>query len=260
MNRFVSVCFFAMVGITSTLLADTVTLNFQTAYAPPAGNGGGKINITYGGPASYDTPFTGYEWTGFYRFTVVDSSPTLFVAGSSIDLFCFELAQYTDPWFAAGPDVEYTIQDPSVGPVGMGTPMGSNRSNLLKRLYNDHYADLTASSDNKKAFQMAVWEIVHETQDYLTGNDSLGSSFNLEAGNFKVNDNASAVDIATGWLNALTLTGDRAAIKAFTNSNHQDQLYWDGSSKEVPCPGALVNLLGLGLVAGFVARRRRRAK
>jgi hypothetical protein len=219
------------------------------------GNGGGKINVSYPGS-------NGDQYTGFYTFYVSAPGKSKFTAGQYVDLFCFELQQQTDPWNLPNTDVVYTIGDPSDGPLGSSSSisqMGDNRANLLRRLYADHYAKLKDNNDDatdKKAFQMAVWEIVHETTNVT--DDTKGNSFKLTDGQFSVNNSETARDRAQGWLNGLTTTnGSLAAIQAFMNITKQDQLYWDGVS-EVPVPSALVSLLGLGLTLGIVRLRRRR--
>jgi hypothetical protein len=258
MIRIQGICLLLVAGLISTASADSVTLNFDTAKPPTAGNGGGTINVTYKGS-------TANEYTGFYTFQVsADPNNTFPENTTSVDLFCFELAQYTDPWGLPNTDVVYDVVDPSVGPVGSPSPvasMGIARSNQIKSLYYQHFNSLTTSL-NKKAFQMAIWEIVHEYNGGTTLDGQAGS-YSLKSdgtgGDFFVNSDTGAGEareLAQSWLDNLAPNGVLAAVKAFTNGSKQDQLYWDGTS--VPSPTALVNLAGLGLVMGWVAYWRRR--
>jgi hypothetical protein len=265
MIRLRCICFLVVAGLVSTAAADSVTLNFHdTSW------GGGLINVNYGGSNSH-SGVSGSEETGFYKFLVKEPGQSGLADESYVGLFCFELEQYTDSWSQPKYDVVYTIGDLEDGPNGSGTPidpMGDDRANLVRRLYKENYSKLTDNVDDdaleKKAFQMAIWEIVHELDANLLldggdGDEGKGSNYNLTTGNFKVTDNSSAVTKAQQWLDAITVHdgGELALVKAFLSDTNQDQLYYDGSSV-VPSPTAVVNLAGLGLMIGWVAYRRRR--
>ena len=249
------VCMLAMTVVARSGGADTVDVDFIGV-----SDGGGGISVYLNGSTS---PVG--ETTGWYDFQL-NNSVSLGIGETpvSVKLFCYELNQYTDSWGDDTSGVTYDILDPSDGPLpdtGASVPpwphpVGVERSNLLKSLYALYYDTAILSSTGKKAFQMAIWEISHENT--LT-DETLGSSYDVSNGTFDVYDNDATVT-ANNWLDALTQSTLKAALKAFVSSTNQCYLYWDEDSyeTEVPCPAAVVQLAGLGLMVCMVAVRRRR--
>jgi len=107
------------------------------------------------------------------------------------------------------------------------------------------YLSLVTSTTNSSAFQLAVWEIAHET----------GGSYALGSGTFTSTQNgsgsAAAIAQANLWLASLPGASSFEAT-VLHHASHQDLLTFS----HVPVPGALLLLAsGLG-VFGFLRRRR----
>jgi hypothetical protein len=111
----------------------------------------------------------------------------------------------------------------------------------IEQLFSQFLGSIgTATTD--AAFQLALWEIIYD------------SDLNLEAGDFVASSFGGARAVAQGWLDSLG-TGGSASLWALrapgdgVSNVSQDLITW------VPEPGTLA-LLGLGLI-GFGAMRRR---
>jgi hypothetical protein len=128
----------------------------------------------------------------------------------------------------------------------------------LGQLYTNHHTEidsLGSSAVNESAFQLAVWEIVNESNE---------NSYSLTNGAFRVS-NATGSALAQDWLSELDGT---APISAYTASiwtvqsmisgygHAQDVVTFSSVQTPVPEPETYAMMLvGLGLL-GFSARRK----
>lgn len=187
-----------------------------------------SISTTRNGGSSWQTLSAGrFNWTG------AQTNP----AGLKGDFaaFCIELTQsvstgtayssYEAIQLAAAPQ-------PAASPYA---PMGTNDARLISDLWVKHRQGLTTANDYA-AFQIAIWEIVYDDGE------------NLSAGQFRMRNNNTVLNLAQSWLNGLNKNAPIASyLYALSSANKQDML--------VPAPGA-AGLLGLGVV--MAARRRRK--
>ena len=168
----------------------------------------------------------------------------------SFHTFCTELTQTVATSGSVSYDMVHLADAPQPG-----AGMGEERAGFVQNLY-DTYGHLRVGSRTESAaFQLAIWEIVHEGD---TG------SLNVLAGDLKVTGHAghasssvlnahdgfgmSAAALANTWLASL-LSVQVTTLRALVNDVHQDQIV------VIPLP-APVLMAGLGLLAVPVLRRR----
>ncbi|WP_310389614.1 PEP-CTERM sorting domain-containing protein [Roseateles sp.] len=165
--------------------------------------------------------------------------------GKSFAAYCVELAQYTST----------SLQTYQVG--SFNTAQGSN----LQKLLSANYASVDTHTE-RAAFQMAVWELTHESKagafSVTEGaSDKDGQGFNL---NDSTSNFGSLVSQVNSYLDAgAAYQGAHLyQIEKLSNANHQDLLRFNALPPvtAVPEPTSYALLLaGLGVI-GFVSRRR----
>ncbi len=185
---------------------------------------------------------------GELRYKVLAGSTAPgFSIGQQLSTFCMDLTQ------SAGTGV-LTLVALHAGPVP-GPAMGHDRASLLKTLYSTSFALALTSGANAAAFQVAVWEIVNESNlDASQGTRGL-AGIDASSGEFRVTNQAATRTLANSFLDsAFTAFKDGIAgfnLMAGVSPTRQDQIF----IVSVPTPtAASLGLLGL---AGLGARRRR---
>jgi hypothetical protein len=258
----------AAAGMAMSASAADLVLDFQ-------GVGPGvDLNYTYSTAGKVNVGTT----AGVFNWEVVTNN-TGYNFGSTIQSFCIELTQFTDT-VGGSSTSSFNLVNPANAPNSSPPGgMGPVRASLLGSLYGQFYNQVkaviagfssTLTHDNGSftnvsanqaaaAFQVAIWEIVHEDQAGID-DDNLSSfvgklSATNNAGTFFItSNNSTVINIANAFLtdvmaeigNTLSTFG---GLSAMTSPDNQDQII----VVPVPAPAALA---GLGLI-GIVALRRR---
>lgn len=157
------------------------------------------------------------------------------VTGLSVDAFCVEFTQgVLSDWQS------YELVETS-------QVFFPTQSQAIERLYTAYHTEVGTAGSNA-AFQLALWEIVHETP----------SNWDLLSGNFRVNSNGTARSLASGWLASLDSIESQFSLYVLTNANSQNQLVFSGVPLDTPTPVPAPATLGLfGLGALLLLRRRK---
>lgn len=227
---------FAAGTLGASLTHAGLLLNFQDVL--PAGANSGKITIH----TQSSTQYTVSAGMLSFRQKIVGATNYL---DDLLTSFCIEPKTSLirgDTLFVAG-----TLAD----------RFGAAQQSLISRLYDQHYATATTLTDGAAAFQIALWEIVSDSD-----------TLKLNNGVFRANgDFGTGKVLATAWLSDLSDWYDNSGSSSpytsslydfttLTAGNSQDQLTVTRKEQQVPEPGVLA-LLGIGAIAGLVGRRRK---
>lgn len=188
---------------------------------------------------------------GMFNFSVSSyegANPLSLSSSSALDAFCVDintdLEQYSP--------VKYSLME-------AGKYFDGNRVEQIGRLYTG-YGDLVNDAAHSAAFQLALWEIINEDNEYLSLFERPEDSFDSTAFD-------SAQKVANGWLN--TLSDQENNFNLFVLSSDtlnddsekkmsQDLLVFSPNSPvTVPEPGTLA-LLALGICALLLRKKARR--
>ncbi|WP_333608274.1 PEP-CTERM sorting domain-containing protein [Arsukibacterium sp.] len=181
---------------------------------------------------------------GMIRFSYDNlSSPLPFELDDDLTTFCIEFSQL----IKTNQTLTYQIQSAD-------ELFGAAKADAITRLYSG-FRDQTGTSIGNAAFQLALWEIVHDFQSDLSG-------FLLERGSFKTTSSNQSVTLAQSWLDQLANIKSQHTMHVMTNSQSQNQLIFSGqpqTSFNDPVPvsaPATLGIFGLGLLALGLRRRQ----
>ncbi|MGP6088021.1 VPLPA-CTERM sorting domain-containing protein [Antarctobacter jejuensis] len=205
-------------------VAAAILLSAGAAGADTIDFGGSK----YGGYEAVNTNLRGNVLAGEFAMFNVDKSESFFA-------YCINV-------LANIKDSDYEVFMPAV-PVMEG----------LTDLYNAHY-DSVVDKSTSAAFQLAVWEIFHETD----------TTYALDAGFFQsVGTNQTAIDQASDWLATMDGAPSKYQLSYWDSDNtlglrqSQDLVTASPIPSPVPLPAAGWMLLA-ALGGGALLRRRAR--
>jgi hypothetical protein len=205
--------------------ADTVTADLQSVTP------GTTVDITFGG-----YPFSGIS-AGYFNWANVTPSNTFL--GASFRSFCIQ--------FDVGALVHSTFTT-----VDLEPRFNSLTANRLREFWGRYFGSVGEDANLATAFQLGLWEIVHETKGFL----------DLSTGNFIVDSAAAGVkNTAQNWLNSLDGTGPLdTTLVVLDSPNSQDQII-NRVPPIIPAPPAVIlGAMGLVSLIGYGAGRRRNAK
>lgn len=179
-------------------------------------------------------------WAGEISFNYSQGSSYGFGAGV-LDAFCIEPSQ--------------TLSTPAVYVIESGLSLfGSAQQSLIAGLYDNFYARAVSNAQTA-AFQLVLWEIVADGTGVLNlGNGSFRTSHAFGGQRSIASDWLGELNT---WYAGLTSPYQSNSYEFFTlrSAASQNQLSVR-ERQQVSEPGILA-LLGIGLVAGGLARRRR---
>jgi hypothetical protein len=126
-------------------------------------------------------------------------------------------------------------------------------SNLETLFFNDLSVSLFTSTDNAAAFQLAIWDVLFDSDGNLATFGNPPSTFGVVSGA------SGALALAQSWINAAENGPQHhfSLVQLTSSGGNQAFVYPNPQGQEAPEPAPLA-LLGAGLVAMlFVTRRRR---
>jgi len=177
---------------------------------------------TYGGSGADNYVGADGVWAGVYRMDIYDTDSNLLA--DKYPTFC--LSASTDP--VMGTPLEHTVLD--------------NVASDLKAMWATYHAEVVVNAVKAAAFQLAVWEVMHE-----------GNAYDLASGDFSL----AALNTSSVNNNGATLSGLISLANAYL-----DDTQWTGSADllsiertgyqpfpiEVPEPATML-ILALGSLA-----------
>lgn len=208
---------------------------------------------------------------GLLNFRVDSVSPTpLLPFPMNLSLFCTELAQTinlnetdaskriftiasADQASKNGPGSGFGANIPS---TGIGSIRARNLEILYAQVFNQNYNPAALSNEEKVAFQLAVWELSHDSDFSLTATGA-------PSGYFNVSNQTMIRTQAQIWVTAVAnLTGNtdaaRMSLSVIHSGTVQDFLIPDAVITPIPEPATTAAILA-GVTLGLVALRRRRS-
>ncbi|MCA9238320.1 MAG: hypothetical protein KDA44_22765 [Planctomycetales bacterium] len=203
--------------------------------------------------------------------------PVLPLDGSNkLVTFCIEIGQYVTSAAKMYDKTALTsAPDPYVTGYGNSlTKISSERAGLLGNLADKYWNSALDTGVENAAFQLAVWEIVHESAAMALSSIGGIGGLNVGAGSFYVVGDRTvetdAITLANSWLAGLQNVDldPTKSLYALTNKCYQDQIFYgstptpdpEGDPGTVPEPATVISWLGLMTTVGLIARRRRAAE
>lgn len=243
--------------------------------------GGSSASLTLAGDGSNNTSSGGpFQFTrgatNPLQPTIWDTVSASFTngTGSQFTAFCIDLAQNLSA------NDTYILDSLALAPTPpSGTsplaPMGALAAARLGVLWYQHVhgaaTDGISTADGRAAMQLAIWEIVYDSQ-LLAGQGQVPTGANnelkLTTGNLLSTGGGTVRTTAQGWLNTIaaidfnTYAGPIANVWAMSDNgtpNAQNQLVELGPGfQEVPEPATAL-IWGFGALVGLAVNRRRKS-
>lgn len=236
----------------------SASINLKFKEVDP-GNGSGPVNLVYGANGSTVRANIGRL---VWQTSNDIGSPAISPNGADIATFCIELSQYVSGAFKTY-DKTALADAPNPGIAGNTSySIGPTRGEALDLLADNYWGVATGSSIvDAVAFQLAVWEIVHETPTGPTDNPALAANLDVNVGQFYVNENnpstllADSIAKANTWLSQISssqLVGnDQTSLIALTHQSKQDQII------QYTIPEPLSAMVWVGLLGSCISLSNR---
>lgn len=247
--------FVVLVAATILFGANDAQAAFGVANLSFTGVSGLSGTVKYWDKETSSSVTTGSIGIGKLKWTVNSSTDPLVSVGPNFPTFCIELERILSSPDTFNVGLVRNAPNPSTSSPFPSGSIGLVREFYLGRLYDLAYLGLSTTTD-LAAFQLAVWELSHETTN--TFNVSLNN------GTFSVATGASplAISTANGWLNSVSsnvVIPHVLSVYALSARYNQDQIF------SVPAPpnsglpeASAVTTWGLILLSvGFVSLRLR---
>ncbi|MBX3387487.1 MAG: hypothetical protein KF768_13035 [Phycisphaeraceae bacterium] len=222
-NSIAAVAVAALVAAAGHAQADTIKGKFTSTLSK-------DVNIT-SAPRSGTVKTVQFAW----QRTDTPGAGIDDTIGNAFTTYCVDLAQNV----TANTNFVFNVMTPA------DYGFNAAQTYLLSVLWADILPQVGTSNDSA-AFQLAVWEIVYDSDKALT------------TGSFKANSPDTPKTIAQGWLNTIAAPGYVAinplpTLRVLQSDTAQDQL--TAISTPIPAPGAgVLALAGMGILA---MRRRK---
>lgn len=188
-----------------------------------------------------------------YTVTAVGSAAgQYFSVGQQLTLFCVDIFQG-----ASSGNVSFGGLDQAPEPATPSGSMGADRAGLISVLYELRHSDaLSGSNQQAAAFQLAIWEIVHETTADLSAGTFAGSNLDVSdgEGTFFASSQAATQTLANDWLEEAWVAWSTGTHQGFKMASAFGDNFQD-VALVIPLP-APVWMAGIGLLGVFVLRRR----
>lgn len=175
--------------------------------------GGMDVQTTPTEPGA--TPIVYNTRVGVFQFKRVGGTYSgLPAVDGQFGALCLEVNQHARTRYY---DVVGLTDAPVPGDLNAG-PMNASTAEYMRELWGRYYGSIGADDIKGAAFQLAVWEIVHD------------SRFDLSGGVFSVAtpmspNTAKAMTQATTWLQSLDGQGPKASLLVMSDPTYQDLIF-----------------------------------
>lgn len=211
--------------------AGTVDVEYQ-------GLKGGSISTNLGGGGA-----------GAFKWKMISGTSLPYAVGSTFLSFCIEIQQNIKTSGISTYDVVMPANAPNDG----FTNMGAAKADLMAHWFGKYFKGNSWSNwttDEAKAFQMGVWEIVYENLS------NIGNVTNTSHA-FYITGSSTAKTLAQSWFNDATWkTGNKLALKAMSSPHGNATGKYQDQIVVVPLPLAAYS--ALPILGALVFRSRRR--